>query len=184
MRCSGPIKVERNTSASRPGPRGPSRTHPASAPAMSPGTKLRVTQSPPCVWAPSPSTRRACGGTQTLPLQGAGVGTARRGTWLWLRTRSSQMTRNTMSPGNEFRSNKEVTGEDEGSGPRHGRCGSGLVAGVLAGSSARRQATRVCPLTSVIQRFFSDVHSGDTATLGEPPLGQQRQSGKGANGEL
>lgn len=67
-------------------------------------------------WAPSPSTRRACGGTQTLPLQGAGVGTEHQGTWLWLRTRSSQMTRNTMSPGNEFRSNKEVTGEDEGSG--------------------------------------------------------------------
>lgn len=67
-------------------------------------------------WAPSPSTRRACGGTQTLPLQGAGVGTEHQGTWLWLRTRSSQMTRNTMSPGNEFHSNKEVTGEDEGSG--------------------------------------------------------------------
>lgn len=117
------------------GPEG-SLPHPpaARAPATSPrgqapcGTASSVRL---LLSAPSPSFPPGVW-RDTNPPAARGAGTASQGAGLWLQTLSSQVTNNTMSPGNEFVSNKEVSGEDEGAGPCHGRCGS-ASAGILGG---------------------------------------------------
>lgn len=161
------------------GPEG-SLPHPpaARAPATSPrgqapcGTASSVRL---LLSAPSPSFPPGVW-RDTNPQPHEGAGTASQGAGLWLQTLNSQVTNNTMSPGNEFRFQQRGLGRGRGRWPLSWAMRVGL-SGDPGGSSAPRQAARMCSLTSVIEPLISQ-----TSALGPRRRKMQLLSGTPTQG--